>query len=217
MMHPARGKRNAHGKEGDTVREESGAAHAAKAALRARVLGARAALSAADRLAASAVIRDQLLALPGLASRKAVLGYAAFGSEVDLDAYLATLIARGVGVFLPWVEGEQLAVGRVRDLDADLAPGWRGVREPRASGRRPARPDRLHAAIVPGVAFDRSGNRLGYGGGHFDRLLGRLARDTLVVGVAYEAQLVARVPVEGHDRPVDVVVTEAGCYEGTSG
>jgi 5-formyltetrahydrofolate cyclo-ligase len=194
------------------VSEERGV-EAEKSALRSRLLEARAALAAPERARAATVIHQHLARVPRLEGAKAVLGYAAFGSEVDLDPYLRTLIAQGVGVFLPWVEGTTLGVGRVRDLDADLVPGWRGVREPRASGRRPARPDRLHAVIVPGIGFDRRGNRLGYGGGHFDRLLARVARDTLVVGVAFEVQLVDAVPVAGHDRPVDVVVTEAGPHE----
>jgi 5-formyltetrahydrofolate cyclo-ligase len=189
---------------------------AAKAALRSRVLAARAALPASARDDAAGRIRRHLLALPRLRDAKAVLGYAAFGSEPSIDGYLHTLIRRGVGVFLPWVEGDDLQVARVRDLDADVAPGWRGVREPRPSGRRPARPDRLHAAIIPAVALDRRGYRLGYGGGHFDRLLSRLSASTLVVGVAFEVQLVDAVPVEDHDRPVQVVVTEAGHYEHSS-
>jgi 5-formyltetrahydrofolate cyclo-ligase len=212
MMHAGSGKRNAEGKERCTVREEQDV-EAEKSQLRSRLLEARAALAAPARARAATEIHQHLARLPRLGRAKAVLGYAAFGSEVDLDPYLRTLIARGVGVFLPWVEGAALGVGRVRDLDADLVPGWRGVREPRVSGRRPARPDRLHAVLVPGIAFDRRGNRLGYGGGHFDRLLAGLARDTLIVGVAFEVQLVDAVPVAGHDRPVDVVVTETGPHE----
>jgi 5-formyltetrahydrofolate cyclo-ligase len=106
--------------------------------------------------------------------------------------------------------GEDLAIARVRDLAADLAPGWRGVREPRSSGRRPARVERLDAAIVPGVAFDRRGHRLGYGGGHFDRLLARLRPAAVAVGVAFDTQLVEEIPTEPWDRAVDFVVTESG-------
>lgn len=183
-----------------------------KAGLRSRLLAVRAGLATPYRDDASAEICQLLLTLPEVAEARALLGYASFGSEADIDTALATLAARGVGVFLPWVDGETLAITRVRDLDADLAPGWRGVREPRASDRRPARPDRLHAAVVPGIAFDRRGWRLGYGGGHFDRLLAQLAPGTPKVGVAFATQIIEQVPSEPHDVRVDLVVTEEGVH-----
>lgn len=187
---------------------------AAKTTLRSAVLAARAALPAEQRAAASAVVHRRLQGLPELRAARAVLAYAAFGAEVDLDPWLQALLATGAGVFLPWVDGQQLGIARVCDLDADLVPGWRGVREPRAIGRRPARPDRLDAVVTPGVAFDRSGRRLGYGGGHFDRLLSTLRPETPVVGVAFEIQIIDAVPTATHDRAVDVVVTEAAVYRG---
>ncbi|MGH8885072.1 MAG: 5-formyltetrahydrofolate cyclo-ligase [Egibacteraceae bacterium] len=187
---------------------------AAKTTLRSAVLAARAALPAEQRAAASAVVHRRLQGLPELRAARAALAYAAFGAEVDLDPWLQALLATGAGVFLPWVDGQQLGIARVCDLDADLVPGWRGVREPRAIGRRPARPDRLDAVVTPGVAFDRSGRRLGYGGGHFDRLLSTLRPETPVVGVAFEIQIIDAVPTATHDRAVDVVVTEAAVYRG---
>lgn len=145
-----------------------------------------------------------------MAGARTVIGYAAFGAEVDIDALLAHLAARGRGVFLPFVDGDDLGIARVSDLEGDLAPGYRGVREPKAIGRRAARPERVDVALVPGVAFDRSGGRLGYGGGHFDRLLARLRPQAAVVGVAYGVQVVKAVPRGSHDRGVDLLVTEAG-------
>lgn len=181
------------------------AERAGKASLRHNLLTARAGLSAAERQQASAAACARLRHLPELRGARAVLAYAAFGSELDVDPFLEHLLAREVGVFLPWVDGERLGIARVTDLAADLSPGWRGVREPR--GLRPARPDRLDAVIVPGVGFDPSGGRLGYGGGHFDRLLATVRPGTAVVGVAHDVQLVACVPSEPHDRPVDLIVT----------
>jgi 5-formyltetrahydrofolate cyclo-ligase len=186
----------------------------AKTRVRTQMLAARAQLAAAQRAQASSAIRQRLEDLPELRGARALLGYAAFGSEVDLDPWLERLLASGIGVFLPWVDGERLGIARVTDLDADLVPGWRSVREPRAIGRRPARPDRLDAVVIPGVAFDRHGGRLGYGGGHFDRLLAALDPHTFVVGIAFELQLVEAVPIAPHDRPVDLVVTESTVYRG---
>ena len=177
-----------------------------KAQLRRRVLAARAALSAAARDRGSAAVRERLRRLPELAGVQAVLGYAATTSEVDLDPLLGELIAAGVAVHLPWVEGQRLGVAEVERVE-DLLTGWRGVREPAPTGRRAVRPERLDVVLAPGVAFDRAGRRLGYGGGHFDRLLARLRRGCVVVGVCFDEQLVDRVPSASHDRSVDVVVT----------
>jgi 5-formyltetrahydrofolate cyclo-ligase len=185
---------------------EADAVHAAKAALRARLLAGRAALGADQRACASIEICSRVRSLPELVGVRAVLGFAAFGSEVDVDPLLADLRRRGVEVHLPWVEGERLHVAAVADPSTDLVAGWRGVREPR--DRRPVALERLEAVIVPGLAFDRRGARLGYGGGHFDRLLGGLRRGTALIGVAFDPQIVDSLPTQPHDRPVDLVVTE---------
>lgn len=185
-----------------------------KATLRQRVLAARGALPPSARAAAARTITQRLLRLPELAGAGNVLGYAAFGSEVDLDDFLRHLLATGVGVHLPWVDGHRLGVSAIGDLATDLAPGWRGVREP-PPGRRDARQPRLLDAVVaPGVAFDRRGTRLGYGGGHFDRLIGRLRPGVPVIGVAFSMQILDLVPREAHDRTMDVVVTETEVVRG---
>lgn len=191
---------------GDAGRDPTAAA---KASLRHRVLAVRGALPPAYRAEACRRVHHHLERLPELDDAVGVLGYAAFGSEVDLDEHLIAL-GRVRDVHLPWVDGDDLAVAHVREWDVDLRPGWRGVREPRSDRRRPVPPHTLDAVLVPGVAFDRQGHRLGYGGGHFDRLLARVRPDTVVVGVAFDVQVVDAVPHEAHDVPVDVVVTESG-------
>lgn len=173
--------------------------------IRTRMLAGRAALPAAARAAGSAAVVARLQQLPELLPARAVMGYAAFGAELDVDGYLRWLLEREIGVFLPRVDGRELLPVRVDDLDADLAPGWRAVREPRSS--RAARPERLEAVVVPGVAFDAEGRRLGYGGGHFDRFLTRLAPAAVTVGVAFDEQICAALPAEAHDVAVDLVVT----------
>lgn len=134
--------------------------------------------------------------------------YAAQGSELSLDVWLREVVAGGVGVFLPRVHGDELELFRVRDLDADLAPGHRGIREPLPAARRPARVDRVDTFLVPGAAFDADGNRVGYGGGHFDRLLAAARPAACRIGVAFEAQILDAVPREPHDVAMDAVVTE---------
>jgi 5-formyltetrahydrofolate cyclo-ligase len=183
---------------------------AAKAVARERALAARRSLADPARAAAQAAICAHLAALDVLAHARVVSAYAGKAPEVVIDEFLRTVLDRDAGLLLPWVAGDDLAVGRVRDLDRDLVLGWRGIREPDPQRRRPARPDRIEAAIVPGVAFDRHGRRLGYGGGYFDRLVTRLRPDTPVIGVAFAVQVVDLLPEAAHDRRVSMLVTEDG-------
>ena len=190
-------------------------ARGAKTAIRKRLLAARAAIDDGERRSASVAVARHLDAIIATAACRTALGYAATGSELVVDAWLEERMAAGVGVFLPFVQhddlrGSDLGIARVRNLDADLAPGWRGVREPAPAQRRPARVDRVDVFVVPGVGFDRAGARLGYGGGHFDRLLARAGPNATLIGVGFAVQIVDELPLEPHDVRVDYVITEAG-------
>ncbi len=184
-----------------------------KRELRQRLRGIRGRLIPETRATASRVIAAYLDTLPELAVARRILAYAAMPTEVNLDEWLRVRLCAGVRVLLPWVDGSDLRVGSVRDLDLDVQPGWRGVREP--SDRADDLVD-VHAAVVPGLAFERTGRRLGQGGGHIDRLLSRLGPEVPVVGVAFAAQLVEEgmIPVAPHDVAVDIVVTEEGVWRG---
>ena len=182
-----------------------------KAQIRRDVIARRDALDPAERAAASAAIRARLAAMPQVRAARTLLAFAAFGSEVDLDPLLEDLIARGVGVFLPFVIGfspPELGIARVKDLRADLVPRRLGIREPDPARRRPARTDRVDVVIAPGVAFDAAGRRIGYGAGFYDRLLSRLRPGTPVIAAAFAIQVLPRVPATSHDMRVDAVVTE---------
>jgi 5-formyltetrahydrofolate cyclo-ligase len=182
-----------------------------KAQIRRSVLADRDALDPEERATASAAIRRRLAELPQVTGARTLLAFAAFGSEVDLDPLLENLIARGVGVFLPFVVGfspPELGIARVRDLAADLVPGRFGIREPDPARRRAARADRVDVVIVPGVAFDPVGRRIGYGGGFYDRLIAGLRPGTPAIAVAFTCQVLPEVPATTHDRTVDAIVTE---------
>jgi 5-formyltetrahydrofolate cyclo-ligase len=182
-----------------------------KAQIRRAVLAERDALDPQERATASAMICRRLAALPQVAGARTVLAFAAFGSEVDLDPLLEELIARRVGVFLPFVVGfspPELGIARVTDLATDLVPGRLGIREPDPASRRAARVDRVDVVIAPGVAFDAAGRRIGYGGGFYDRLIAGLRPGTPVIAVAFACQVLPQVPATTHDRTVDVIVTE---------
>jgi 5-formyltetrahydrofolate cyclo-ligase len=123
----------------------------------------------------------------------------------------------GTTLLLPGVNRRErtLEVYEVEDPVRDLEAGTRGDTRTSAGSLRPRRPPGRAAGfvLVPGVAFDRRGGRLGYGGGFYDRLLsGGVSPSAWLVAAALGAQIVEEVSLVEHDVPVDLVVTEEGCY-----
>lgn len=174
-----------------------------KVALRRSVRAARRALSPAERDAATAAITTRLRQLPELHTARVVLVYAAAGGEVDVEDAAAELRTRGVRTLYPRVRGEELDLVPVTD-PRKLVRGHRDLLEPTG---QPADPTIVDAVIVPGVAFDLRGGRLGQGGGHYDRLLPRIA-DAARVAVAFTCQIVPQIPRDDHDVAMDVLVTD---------
>lgn len=176
----------------------------AKRLLRRRAHRTRNGIDAGIRAGAEARIRDHVLGLPELASPTTVLAYVAIRSEVATADLLEALIDAGHTVVLPRVEEDGTLTAR---RIGALTPGFRGIPEP--SGEAVAWSS-IAVALVPGLAFDRAGHRLGYGGGYFDRTLaafrGRL------VGIAFAAQIVDEVPAGPDDVDMDVLVTEDGVH-----
>lgn len=166
------------------------------------------AMPAALRAEADRSICQRLVALCGDLGAGTAMGYAALSDEVCIDAFLAEASLEGREVFLPRVHAARIAFTRwrpgirlARDEKGILAPEGTLVDVRDAGGA---------IIVVPGRAFDESGTRLGRGGGYYDRLLSEVLGG-LVVGVAYECQLLANIPREGHDQPVALLVTERRC------
>ncbi|MCC7546837.1 MAG: 5-formyltetrahydrofolate cyclo-ligase [Burkholderiales bacterium] len=182
-----------------------------KRALRAQVLARRDALSEDERTEASRRITASLLAHPAVLQARRALVYLSFGSEFDTSRLIDALRARAVALVLPRTQREPrgLALHEVSDLDADLAPGVWGIREPRPERCPLVARESLDLVLAPGVAFTPRGGRLGYGGGFYDRLLGDWPQRPAVLAAAFEVQVVDELPIVAHDVPVDGVVTEA--------
>lgn len=189
------------------ARSDDGLA-ARKRSLRRSARAARRSLLAPERQQASAAVVARLAQLPAVRDAKTVLLYAAHPTEVDLGALVRPLRRRGVRTLFPRVDGARLDLIAAADLRT-LELGYRGIREP--AGPRVS-PEAVDVAIVPGVAFDPLGGRLGQGGGHYDRLLANLSQDCVRVGVCFACQMVPCVPRAPHDEAVDLVVTEHAVY-----
>jgi 5-formyltetrahydrofolate cyclo-ligase len=180
-----------------------------KRTLRESLIAARDALPAAMRARASRSIADRIAALPAWRAARVVLLTLPFRSEWDAHLAVRDALADGKTVAVPRVDApaRMLHALVIEDLERDVEPGYRGIPEPRAD--RPAIPlDRIDWVLVPGIAFDPAGKRLGYGGGYYDRLLPLLPPAAERVAGAFEAQIVERVPAARHDIGVDCIVTE---------
>jgi 5-formyltetrahydrofolate cyclo-ligase len=175
-------------------------------------------LSAAERLARSRRIWERVVALSCYQHARVVLGYMAFNHEVLTDGLMRQAMASGKQIVLPMVQtdGEGMALYAIEDLEHDVTPGYRGVLEPQPQRTRAVAPETLELALIPGVAFDLRGGRLGFGAGFYDRLLSRLPRDIPTVGLAFDFQVIPRLPSQPHDIMLDAIVTERGVIWGTS-
>jgi len=181
----------------------------AKRGVREQANAARDALQAAVRAAASEAIAATIVALPSFAAARTILVTLPFRSEWDSRLVVARALVDGKTVASPRVDpaARMLSLHRIVDLARDVAPGYRDIPEPRAHCPVVAAAD-VDWVLVPGVAFDTAGRRLGYGGGYYDRLLPLLSSRAARVAGAFEAQIVAAVPFGPHDLTVNAIVTE---------
>ncbi|MBW2501395.1 MAG: 5-formyltetrahydrofolate cyclo-ligase [Deltaproteobacteria bacterium] len=178
--------------------------------LRKKILGARDRMAAGARRAKSRLAVKNFWQLPELQHWSTLFIYVNFRSELETVELIRQCLARGKRVAVPLVNAPENAMVPllIKDPEKDLAPGYYGIPEPdpRKSLRVDAR--EIDAAVIPGSVFDVRGGRLGYGGGYYDRFLVYDAPRAKRVGLAFEMQLVERVPVQPHDQPLDILITE---------
>jgi 5-formyltetrahydrofolate cyclo-ligase len=180
-----------------------------KSALRRAVLVRRDAISPQEIRRRSAAASSRLFGLPEFADARVVMFFVSFGSELDALPMIRQALAEGKQVAAPRADPEtrELTPCEIRDVEADLAPGAHGIREPKA--HCPAvRVEEIEVVLVPAAAWGEDGYRVGYGGGYYDRFLGRLPR-AWRIGLGLEVQVVPAVPHGEHDLPVQMLVTEA--------
>jgi 5-formyltetrahydrofolate cyclo-ligase len=180
-----------------------------KRALRASAMASRTALDAAERRAASQTALLNLIGRLPLRPDSVVAAFWPLGAELDTRPLFSALAALGIATCLPRMagKGQPLAFLRFQPGDA-LLEGPMRVFEPLAT----AEPIRPSIVVVPLLAFDDRGYRLGYGGGFYDRTLPTLGPRLTAIGLAFEAQRVPALPREAADVRLEVVVTEAGVH-----
>jgi 5-formyltetrahydrofolate cyclo-ligase len=153
--------------------------------------------------------------MPEVTGAATILGFAPLDSEPEIAPLLDELRAKGIRILLPRLGSEPGSLEAIqldRPIEA-LARDGLGVRSPEAG--RPVPPDEIELVLVPGLMFDTWGQRLGRGGGYYDRLLERLPRARLV-GICHEVSMGDLVSVELHDHRVDWIVTESRTIDCTT-
>jgi len=175
-----------------------------KKEIRKKVLDTRDTMSRGKRTAKSREIEERLFSLPEFKSARVILFFASFRSEVDTGPMIRRALTFGKRVVLPKVQGTELVLYEISDLDKDVSPGTWGIPEPHEP--RPVMLDEIDLIIVPGAAYDEQGNRVGYGAGFYDKLLPAFKKMT--VALAFEIQIAPNVPSELHDIPIKKIVTE---------
>jgi 5-formyltetrahydrofolate cyclo-ligase len=174
----------------------------AKASMRAEVLAQRRAMTVADRSAAGRQIRDALLEMPELQMAGTIAAYVSVGTEPDTRGLLFALWKRGSYVLLPLLQGDGDLDWASYEGPDSLAAGPRGLLEPVEPRRGVTAITSADLVIVPALAVDSGGLRLGRGGGSYDRALARVGAAIQTVALLYEGELVGQVPAGPHDQPV---------------
>jgi 5-formyltetrahydrofolate cyclo-ligase len=186
-----------------------------KKAIREQAHAARNAQPEKDAL--SRRILARFFELPAYAAARTVMFYVDVRSEVRTRHDLPTALTHGKRIVVPYCVANELELFRLEDMN-ELALGAYKILEPKPELRE--RPEKrvaveeLDLVMVPGVAFDRSGARMGHGFGYYDRLLHRARPDAPLVALAFECQLFPSIPTQPHDVFMDQVVTEVALYAG---
>ena len=183
---------------------------ARKSEIRRSTFARRDALSKDKRSKQSAAIMKRLFGFANFLEARIVLFYMSYSSEVDTEPMVRKALELEKIVALPLVDSKkkEIVPFRIENLDRDLRPGYRGIREPIPQRCKQIPVQYINLAIIPGVAFDERGGRIGHGMGIYDRFIPRLDITTRKVALAFECQIVPQIPMESHDRYTDIIITE---------
>jgi 5-formyltetrahydrofolate cyclo-ligase len=204
---------NMAGAQIDKVKNQFSEVADTKKKLRAECLNARKALSHEERERKSAEICRRLLECDEVKKAKSIMIYLSTEDEVSTQECIPQLLAAGKRVIVPYVKenGNDLGITAINGADSDLEKGRFGILEPVKGLRDNFFKSDLQLVIVPGVGFDRRGNRIGRGKAYYDNFLKELHGKISVIGIAFECQILKeKLPFEYHDIPVDKVLTENG-------
>lgn len=182
-----------------------------KEAIRRQMLMIRKAMTEAEAEGKSRIILDDLITLPEYRRCTHLMTYVSFQQEVSTLELLAWRLAEGKTTSVPYcmTQARELYAMEIDSLE-DLAENTFGLLEPRPGHGRIQAPSSIDLILLPGLAFDGNGNRIGFGAGYYDRFLARVPSHAVKIALAYSFQVLPEVPRYPWDIPADLIVTEQG-------
>jgi 5-formyltetrahydrofolate cyclo-ligase len=158
----------------------------------------------------SELIFQNLLKLDEIEKANVIMAYLDFNSEVKTDNIINYFLSQNKKIVVPLsiVDEKKLLLSEIKDIKNEVYIGTYGIREPKPKFIRPVDAKNIDIVIVPAVAYDTNGYRLGYGGGYYDRFLESLRDDCITIGIAFEIQVFDKVPKEDHDAKLNYIITE---------
>jgi len=190
--------------------------------LRRKILTLRRAQSFLEIEKKSKKIERNLFLFPLFKKAKVVLFYLALKDEVQTREMIKKSLKKGKTVLIPFVNFKEREIlpSELKDYDKELIRGKWNILKPAKDFYRPFSLNLINLIIVPGIAFDRKGNRIGFGKGFYDRFLGKLSSKINLISLAFELQLVGAVPTQSYDIPMNYIITEKeiiNCIEKKNG
>ena len=167
-------------------------------------------MSLDDVLNLSRAVEDRLFACKDFSVCQNIMFVLSFGNEVRTDEMITRTLKDRKQVYVPrmMIRERRLEVCEITDMDQEFELGSYDIREPSRSNSKVVSPSKVDAVIAPGLAFDRSGARIGFGGGYFDWIFKQLPDEALRLGVAYEFQVGDSIPQDSWDERVQIIFTE---------
>jgi 5-formyltetrahydrofolate cyclo-ligase len=181
-----------------------------KGELRKKILNFRRNMSEIEAMNKSTKIAETLFDIPEFKCSRVIMLYIDFRNEVKTGEIIKLLLSQGKRVVIPItdIKNTKLIPSEIKEYPNDLVPGTWGIMEPKEDCIRPIKIEEIDFVVVPGVAFDTLGNRLGYGGGFYDRFLPQTKNGAVFAALAFELQIRDEVYPEVHDQRVHYVITE---------
>ena len=180
-----------------------------KNVIRKRMKQLRADMTRTERFEKSMQIFEQLITVPEFKRADRIYTYVSMDNEIDTIMFIDYSLSLEKRVFVPRVSGKDMEFYEISDI-SELNPGYMGIYEPDINGKEPDY-SRTGFMCMPGLAFDKSYNRIGYGGGFYDRYLS-VENKLYKAALAYEAQLLESIPAQDGDVRPDMIVTEESIY-----
>lgn len=174
------------------------------------ILSKRNALHKEEASRKSNEVKLNLYSLPEFKKAKNIMFYLSFNNEVDTHKIIKELLKnKQKNIIVPYVlkNNPILQLSELHDFN-ELEPKTFDILEPKESYIREFNPEKIDIILIPGVAFDLNGHRIGYGYGYYDRFLKTLKQKPVKIGLAFDFQIVDKIPEEKHDVPMDIIITD---------